>query len=132
MSHPVAVPPFEFPDGSTIACMRFDSIYSHGFVRTAVCIPAVRVAEPRHNAAHTVELARRASDAKAAVELVPELGLSAYSNEDLFHQDALLDSTMRAVYEVVESSRDLIPVLVVGAPFNCALTIDRGRILGIS
>jgi NAD+ synthase (glutamine-hydrolysing) len=66
----------------------FDSIYSHGFVRVAVCIPAVRVAEPRHNAAHTVALARRASDAKAAVVLFPELGLSAYSNEDLFHQDA--------------------------------------------
>jgi NAD+ synthase (glutamine-hydrolysing) len=117
----------------------FDSIYAHGFVRAAVCIPAVRVAEPRYNAEHTVALARRASDAKAAVVLFPELGLSAYSNEDLFHQDALLDAVIRAVRDVIESSRDLTPLLVVGAPlrfegklFNCAVTIFRGRILGIT
>ncbi|HEV8363949.1 MAG TPA: NAD(+) synthase [Gemmatimonadaceae bacterium] len=117
----------------------FDSIYAHGFVRAAVCIPAVRVAEPRYNAEQTVALARRASDAKAAVVLFPELGLSAYSNEDLFHQDALLDAVIRAVRDVIESSRDLTPLLVVGAPlrfegklFNCAVTIFRGRILGIT
>jgi NAD+ synthase (glutamine-hydrolysing) len=117
----------------------FNSIYSHGFIRAAVCIPAVRVAEPRHNAAHTLTLARRASDAKAAVALFPELGLSAYSNEDLFHQDALLEASVAAVHDVVEASRDLMPILVVGAPlriegklFNCALAIYGGRILGIT
>jgi predicted amidohydrolase len=70
----------------------FDSVYSHGFVRAAVCIPAVRVAVPRLNAEHTVTLARRASALKAVLALFPELGLSAYSNEDLFHQDPLLDA----------------------------------------
>jgi len=116
----------------------FNSIYAHGFVRAAVCIPAVRVADPRHNAGRTVALARRASDLKAAIALFPELGLSAYSNEDLFHQDALLDATVSALHDVVEASRELTPILVVGAPlrlegklFNCALAIYRGRILAI-
>ncbi len=117
----------------------FDSIYSHGFIRAAVCIPAVRVADPRHNAEHTLALAGRASTLEATVALFPELGLSAYSNEDLFHQDALLDATLAAVRDVVEASRDLTPILVVGAPlrlegklFNCALAVYRGRILGIA
>jgi NAD+ synthase (glutamine-hydrolysing) len=117
----------------------FNSIYSHGFIRAAVCIPAVRVAEPRYNAEHTIDLARRASDLKATVAVFPELGLSAYSNEDLFHQDALLDAAVSAVYEVVEASRELCPIVVVGAPlrlegklFNCAVAIYRGRILGIT
>jgi NAD+ synthase (glutamine-hydrolysing) len=117
----------------------FHSIYRHGFVRAAVAVPKVRVADPAFNAERTCSLARRASDARAAVVLFPELGLSAYSNEDLFHQDALLDAALAAVATVVEASRTLVPVLIVGAPlrfdgqlYNCGLCIYRGRILGIT
>jgi NAD+ synthase (glutamine-hydrolysing) len=116
----------------------FFSIYTHGFVRAAVCIPRVRVADPLYNAEQTLLLARRASDANAAVALFPELGISAYSNEDLFHQDALLDATIAALAQIVEASRSLSPLLLVGAPlrfdgslFNCAVVIYRGQVLGI-
>ncbi|MFP4438222.1 MAG: NAD(+) synthase [Chloroflexaceae bacterium] len=117
----------------------FFSIYSHGFIRVAVCVPYVRVADPSYNLEHTLDLARRASDRHAAVALFPELGLSAYSNEDLFHQDALLDATRDAIARLLEASRSLTPLLLVGAPlrfegklFNCALVIYRGRVLGIT
>lgn len=118
---------------------RFHSIYSHGFIRAAVCIPALRVADPEFNLTRTLELARRASAARVAVALFPELGLSAYSNEDLFHQDALLRATEAALASVVEASKGLSPVLLVGAPlcfeaklFNCAVVIYRGRVLGVA
>ncbi len=117
----------------------FHSIYSHGFIRAAVCIPFVRVADPPYNLERTLGLARRASDLHAAVALFPELGISAYSNEDLFHQDALLDATAAALARLLEASRELTPVLLVGAPlrfegklFNCAVVIYRGRVLGIT
>ncbi|HYQ90775.1 MAG TPA: NAD(+) synthase [Candidatus Competibacteraceae bacterium] len=117
----------------------FHSIYSHGFIRAAVCIPFVRVADPPYNLERTLGLARRASDLQAAVALFPELGISAYSNEDLFHQDALLDATEAALAQLLEASRDLTPVLLVGAPlrfegklFNCAVVIYQGRLLGIT
>jgi NAD+ synthase (glutamine-hydrolysing) len=117
----------------------FDSIYSHGFIRAAVCIPHVKVAAPEFNLERTLRLARRASEMNAAVALFPEMGLSAYSNDDLFQQDALLDATVDAVAAVVEASRDLSPVLVVGAPlrfegklFNCAVVVYRGAVLGIT
>ncbi len=116
----------------------FHSIYSHGFIRTAVCVPRLRVADPDYNAEQTIRLAEQASAMSAAVTVFPELGLSAYANDDLFHQDALLDSAMEAVSRVAAASRDLTPVLVVGAPlrfdaalFNCAVVIYRGNILGI-
>ncbi|HEX2205653.1 MAG TPA: NAD(+) synthase [Longimicrobium sp.] len=116
----------------------FDSIYSHGFVRAAVCIPHVRVADPGFNVERTLALARRAHDEQAAVALFPELGLTAYSNDDLFHQAALLDAARDAVARVVEASAKLAPVLLVGAPlafegklFNCAVVVHRGRVLGI-
>ena len=118
---------------------RFDSIYSHGFIRAAVCIPSLRVADPEFNLERTLALARRASRANVAVALFPELGLSAYSNDDLFHQVALLEASKAAVAQLVTASRALTPVLVVGAPlvfegklFNCAVVIYRGRVLGLA
>ena len=117
----------------------FHSPYAHGFVRACVCIPRLRVADPDFNAAQTLELARQASQMGAAVALFPELGLSAYSNEDLFHQDALLEATLAALAQVVAESKTLSPVLLVGAPlrfdgmlFNCAVAVYRGKILGVT
>ena len=116
----------------------FNSIYSHGFVRVAVCIPFVKVADPVYNTGQTIGLARQASDRQAALALFPELGISAYSNDDLFQQDALLDATVASLANLVRESRDLNPVLLVGAPlrfegklFNCAVVIYRGSILGL-
>jgi NAD+ synthase (glutamine-hydrolysing) len=116
----------------------FGNIYSHGFIRAAVAIPFIRVADPAYNVERTLHLARRASELNAAVTLFPELGISAYTNEDLFHQDALLDATQKALNSLVEESSDLSTILLVGAPlrfeeklFNCAVVIYRGRILGI-
>src|SRR5438105_11205958 len=117
----------------------FHSIYRHGFVRVAVGIPSVRVADPPYNVDRTIELASRASNESAAIVLFPELGLSAYSNEDLFHQDALLDATLQALGELVDASRALASILIVGAPlrlqgalFNCAIAMFNGRVLGVT
>jgi NAD+ synthase (glutamine-hydrolysing) len=91
------------------------------------------------NVEHMLGLARQASAMQAAVALFPEMGISAYSNDDLFHQDALLEATRAALAQLVESSRDLTPVLIVGAPlrfehrlFNCAVIVYRGQVLGIA
>ncbi|GAB4124126.1 MAG: NAD(+) synthase [Roseiflexaceae bacterium] len=119
--------------------LPFFSIYRHGFARVAVGVPALKVADPHYNAERTIELARKAAVANAVVVLFPELGISAYTNEDLFHQDALLEATIAGLAEVREASRSLLPVLIVGAPlrfegrlFNCAIAIQQGRILGIT
>lgn len=116
----------------------FASIYRHGYLRAAVCIPAVKVAAPAWNGERTLELARRASDAGAGVALFPELGLTAYSNDDLFFQDALLEGALEALARLVQASRELTPVLLPGLPvrledklFNCAAVVHRGRILGL-
>jgi NAD+ synthase (glutamine-hydrolysing) len=118
--------------------VEFGNIYAHGYIRGAVCVPRVRIADPTHNLERTLALARRAHEQHAGLALFPELGLSAYSNDDLFHQDALLDGVLGAVAELVAASREVCPVLVVGAPlrfegklFNCGLVVHRGRLLGI-
>src|SRR5438309_2073915 len=95
-------------------------------------------AEPAFNAEQTIALMRSAADRKAALTLLPELGLSAYSCDDLFHQRALLDGCRDAIARIVAASATMPLVAVVGTPlevdnllFNCAVVICGGRILGI-
>jgi NAD+ synthase (glutamine-hydrolysing) len=116
----------------------FHAIHSHGFVRVASCTPAVAVGDPGFNAAQTLALAKDGHARGCDLMLFPELGLSAYAIDDLFLQDALLRRVEAEIEGLVAASRDLAPVLIVGAPlehsgalYNCAVVIARGRILGV-
>jgi NAD+ synthase (glutamine-hydrolysing) len=118
---------------------KFLNLYNHGFIRTAVCIPEVKVAATFFNTENTLELAREAASQKALLAIFPELGLSAYSNEDLFHQDALLQSVNQALIKIKKASEKINLIMAVGAPlqvdcrlFNCAVLIYRGQILGVA
>ncbi|MCX5847778.1 MAG: NAD(+) synthase, partial [Deltaproteobacteria bacterium] len=73
---------------------QYFNLYNHGFIRVAVCIPELKVADAPFNVASTIKLVKQASANNAILALFPELGISAYSNEDLFHQDALLQSVV--------------------------------------
>ena len=87
--------------------LPFESLYRHGFVRVAAGVPTVTVADPQTNAQRTLALARAASLDDAALVVFPELGLSAYTSEDLFRQDALLEETDRALELIVSESAAL-------------------------
>ena len=116
--------------------MSFDNIHTHGFVRLACGAPALKVADPVFNAAETLRLYERADREGADLVLFTELGLSAYSIDDLHMQQPLLDAVLGAIETVVAASSSLQPLALVGAPirvegrlYNCALAIHRGRIL---
>ena len=120
------------PDGD------FFNLYQHGFIRAALAVPEVRVADPAFNAARTIELMQQAEDARALLAVFPELGLTAYSCEDLFHQQALLDGAQEALGTVLEATRQMRLMAAVGLPlrvhdllFNCAAVLHQGRILGV-
>ncbi|MCK0207069.1 NAD(+) synthase [Starkeya koreensis] len=115
-----------------------ECLYRHGFLRVGVCVPRGRVADPAFAAEAHLEQAREGDRRGAAVLLFPELGLSSYAIDDLLFQDALLDAVEAALARLVEASRTLHPVLVVGAPlrregqlFNTAVVIHRGAVLGV-
>jgi NAD+ synthase (glutamine-hydrolysing) len=117
---------------------RFFNLYSHDFARVAVASPRCRVADPAFNARETIALARQAAEQGAVLVAFPELGLSAYTCDDLFHQRALLEGCVAALAEVVEASSTLPLAMIVGMPlrvdhvlFNCAVVVANGRILGV-
>lgn len=117
---------------------EFFNLYNHGFVRVAVGVPEVRVADPSFNGSRTIELMEKAAREQAVLVLFPELGLSAYSCDDLFHQQALLEASREALHSILTASEAINLTAVVGMPlqvdhllFNCAIVVLRGKILGI-
>jgi len=116
----------------------FFNLYSHGFARVAVATPRVRIGDPSHNVEATLELLREAAKKRAVLAVFPELGLSAYSCEDLFHQQALLQASEEALARLLAASRNIPSAALVGLPvamdgllYNCAALVCRGRLLGV-
>ena len=116
----------------------FHNLYSHDFLRVGAAVARVEVGDPAHNLAATLDLARQADADRLGLVAFPELGLSAYAIDDLLFQDALLDAVEAAIGELVAASRNLMPVLVVGAPlrsegrlYNTAVVIHQGEIIGV-
>ena len=117
----------------------FRNLYRHGFARVAACTLPVTMADPRANAAATLDRVRHVGEQGAAVALFPELGLTGYAIDDLLLQDVLLRDVESALVELARGTADLLPLIVVGAPlrhrnrlYNCAVLIHRGEVIGIA
>ena len=116
----------------------FFNLYRHGFARLALATPTVRIGDPAHNLDATLALMQQAAREKAVLVVFPELGLSAYSCEDLFHQQALIDAAEEALAELLRKSRTLplaalvgLPVALDGLLYNCAALVSQGRLAGV-
>jgi len=117
---------------------HFLNLYTHDFARLAVAVPRCRIADPAFNAEETRKLVAEAAAGGASLVVFPELGLSAYTCDDLFHQRALLDACEDALQTILDGTNKLDIITIVGLPlrvdhrlFNCAAVLHRGRILGI-
>lgn len=113
-------------------------IYANGMARIAAASPRMKPADPAVNAQEILRLAEKAHAKHAALILFPELTLSAYAIDDLLMQDALLVAVEKAAARLIEESRRLAPLLIVGAPvaadgalYNSALLIHQGRLLAV-
>jgi NAD+ synthase (glutamine-hydrolysing) len=111
----------------------------HGFVRVAAAVPVLRLADPRANAARTIDLLHRAADEAVDVVVFPEMGLTGYTCNDLFYQRTLQEGAADALRSVAVASARLFGGLaVVGLPlvvddqvYNCAAVVHRGEVLGV-
>ena len=108
----------------------------HGFIRIAAISPQVNIAAPRANA--TEILTRLAEHADVDIVLFPELSLTGYTCEDLFHQETLLRSARTQLVRLAEATRGQEQLVIVGLPlaiqnglYNTAAVLSAGEILGI-
>ena len=109
----------------------------HGFCKVSAAAPAIRVADPLHNAREMLTLARAQAEAGVALLVFPELSLVGYTAGDLLLSDSLLAASEEALAYLAKETADLPILLLVGAPvrhlgrlYNAAVCLCRGRVLG--
>lgn len=108
-----------------------------GFVRVAAAIPEVRVANCEYNVERMQGLIAAAVEQQAEIVCFPELGITAYSCQDLFSSQLLLDKAEIALMKLIDCTRALNIVVVCGLPvsvggmlLNCAVVVCGGKVLG--
>jgi NAD+ synthase (glutamine-hydrolysing) len=116
----------------------FEAIHRHGFVRVSAASPAGSSGDVGFNVDQAIALAEEADGKGCDLVVFPELNISSYAVDDLFLQEAFLDSVEAGIARFRDSTAELGPVFAIGAPlrrngrlYNCALVVSKGRILGV-
>lgn len=119
--------------------MKKVNFYDHGFVKVSAVSPALSLGKPLENAHKTLELFKQETEKGSLIVTFPELGLTGYTCEDLFHTQDLLDQTQAGLKYLLEGSTKLNGFMVVGLPFqafdgklyNCGAVIHKGQLLAL-
>lgn len=111
---------------------------NYGFVKIASAIPVVKVANCKYNAQEIESLIIQAEGKGVEIICFPELSITAYTCGDLFAQQLLLDDAEMALISILDFTRSLDIISIIGMPvpyhgtlLNCAAVIQKGKILGL-
>lgn len=112
----------------------------YGFYRFAAACPKMKVADTKYNTEQIIECIKKAFAEDATAIVFPELCITGYTCNDLFHQELLLQNAEKAIDEIVSQSGYYDNILIaVGAPiridgrlYNCAVFIQSGSIIAIT
>lgn len=111
---------------------------NYGFIKVAAASPKLKVANPDYNVSEMLKLIKEAGKKGTSVIGFPELSITGYTCADLFLHANLLKSSLKALAQLLEDTKDLSMVIIVGVPleindrlYNCAVVLNRGQILGI-
>ena len=111
---------------------------NYGFIKVASAVPAVKVADCKYNVEQIEQQIILAEGQGVEIIVFPELSLTGYTCQDLFRQNLLLETTESAMLMLLDFTRQLNIISIVGLPIavgdlllNCAAIIQKGQILGI-
>ncbi|MBQ7150441.1 MAG: NAD(+) synthase, partial [Prevotella sp.] len=111
---------------------------NYGFIKVASAVPSVKVGDVKYNVERIENLIVQAEGKGVEIIVFPELSLTGYSCQDLFRQELLLDTVDSAVMMLLEFTRKLDIISIIGLPvvagdllLNAAVVIQQGKVLGI-
>jgi len=111
---------------------------NYGFIKVASAIPRVKVGDCQFNTQDMEQTIACAEGQGVEVILFPELCITGYTCQDLFRQQLLLDAAEQSVMMLLDFTRQLDIIVIVGAPvqvgmilLNCAVVIQKGEILAV-
>ncbi len=109
----------------------------NGFIKVAAAVPRLQVADCRYNIEQMEALMVRADSLGVEIVCFPELGLTGYTCQDLFAQQTLLEESEAALLRLMEFSRNVDVISIVGLPvvydgmlFNCGAVLRHGKVWG--
>lgn len=109
-----------------------------GYVRVAASVPELKVANVEFNTKEVIKEIKALDKEGVQIVTFPELCLTGYTCADLFSQDILITKSKEAIKEIIDSTKLLDIISIIGAPivcdnqlFNCGVVINKGKILGI-
>ncbi len=104
-----------------------------GFITVGAAVPSLKVADVDYNIARIKGMIDKAVAQGVEIMCFPELSVTGYSCQDLFHNISLLDKSDAALLDLTRYCRNLPIVVIVGAPvrknnqlFNSAVVISGG------
>ena len=110
----------------------------YGLIKVAAAIPGIRVADVEYNTLEIENQIAQAEDKGVEIIVFPELCITGYTCQDLFRQQLLLDKAEESLLALMDFTRKLDIIAVVGLPvrigsllYNCAAVIQHGSLLGI-
>ena len=110
----------------------------NGFITVAAAIPQVKVADCIFNTQQIESMIAQAEGKGVEVIVFPELCITGYTCQDLFLQHTLLEQTETAVMMLLDFTRKLDVITIVGLPVivgdllpNCAAVIQKGDLLAL-
>lgn len=110
----------------------------YGLMKVAAAIPSIRVADVEFNVQQIESLIVQAEGKGVELIVFPELSITGYTCQDLFSQQLLLDKVEESLLVLLDFTRKLNIISVVGLPvrvgallYNCAVVIQQGSILGV-
>ena len=111
---------------------------NYGYIKVASAIPSVKVGDCHYNLQEIEQTIVRAEGQGVEVIVFPELSITGYTCQDLFRQQILLDVTEQTVVMLLDFTRQLDIISIVGVPvqvgsilLNCAAVIQKGELLAI-
>jgi len=111
---------------------------NYGFVKVAAAVPRVKVADCKFNSERLEGLITIAEGKGVQILTFPEMCITGYTCGDLFAQQLLLEQAEMALIQILNSTRQLdiisilgMPVVVSSTVINAAVVIQKGKILGV-
>ena len=109
-----------------------------GFVRVAASVPEMKVANTTFNTEEILKEIKSLEKEKVDIALFPELSITGYTCADLFSQNLLLEKALEGLQKIKEETKNYQIISIIGMPlildnqlYNCAIPIQKGKILGI-
>lgn len=118
--------------------MGFEKFMNYGFIKITAVSPEVSIGDVKINTDRMIDCLHKAAAQDTKVLVFPELSITGYTCADLFFSNRLLRDVEEGLQKLKEASVQYDTLCLVGAPvevhnrlYNCAVALQRGKILAV-